>query len=243
MKSLVAVFLLLLLCSTSFGIPGRSMPNHGIMPHVDMFRYFPRDAGMKWEYEITIGEVSPVLTFFQIKGVLEDVDKNVLANWIQITLSVEEGEVYSLVTTFKPKEPFGEFAIWSESVELEIMEDTLGIFAGVQRVCWVEVTYPVHLILQVRDYSYTAWEESIVTVDELFTDSEKHLTRAPVEAFVMCKCPKQYLHFKRIVRMKDQPEVEEIYYYKLDVGLVRFEQKVGGKLSMVWELVGFSVCD
>jgi len=204
---------------------------------IDVTRYFPMEVGIKWTYEITIGEKNPVVSSIA-RG---NIGNTTVVREQRGTLVIEEGKIFNLTIEVKEVTQLE----GKQGVELEITEDDdFKLFRGADRVVWILREKPTFAVFQIL-VSQPEGEESIFSVRPLITPvamEGKH----PSQGFLTpIRHEGSSLHLLRMVGSTG-PDVDngftEHFYYEKDVGMVKLVQKRDGVVSMTWKLIDFSFC-
>jgi hypothetical protein len=221
---------------------------------------FPMTVGAEWTYQIEIGDVDP-LYYREIYwgGGAVYRNKGFFPGFIKDKAS----------KTFTLKMKIVDSAEDSESVYVNIEEDNLGIFEGAQMVFWVKNGYSTEGILAdqviVEGVSYpkslgpdNGNDDGYSTRISFFlADNGTRLAVPQDNPFdsltiidIVTDIP-EYIgipltHFRRVVAPDPEESsavgkgFTEDTWFMEGKGLVRLEQKVEGKTSMVWTLIQFS---
>lgn len=224
--------------------------------------YFPTRTGTKWVYEITVGEAEP-LSFREISWPLNGrVTSYAVRGYLHPLVSDESRRTFQLVISTRGKaSQQGPFQY--DGVELAIEKDELGIFKYHKQVFWAMTYSGGFMVSEVGTYSPNTppapphiWgmgkKEGFSVRIIFFSEPgiEVGIGKEPSEEFFFTGVDGPYLHFVREVKVDEKEEGEESTYldkgfteetwFVKGKGLVRLEQKVDGKISMVWKLVQFS---
>lgn len=236
--------------------------------------FFPTSKGVKWVYEIKIGNVKP-LNYREIRWPLGDKRAmKICRRGFYLNLARDsrrekfmlEVKVKGSATQQGPlKFPMG--------AELDIKRDELGIFGDAKRAFWAITSSGPFEVFEVVIYSpdiyhgprdpWGGWgqEEGYSmrilyfggkpgTAIGLGTKPKERLLFKGVDTQVPDNEGAELLHFLRKVEPAEKKEGEdqndidkgfsEDMWFAREKGLVRLEQKVDGKTSMIWNLVQFS---
>jgi len=223
--------------------------------------YFPTKVGMKWTYEVIIGNVKPLeykITSWPLGG-----DRSI--SYISRGLLLfdipekKSGHILEFMVskTAKKQGPF-EYPL---GVELKVLQDDLGIYHDVEKIFFAVANYKGNRFManQINLYSsfnaptmgsWGMWGQGSGSSIQLmfFGDSpglQMGMGTEPEDVLLFLGFEGGELHFQRSVigntEMNDGNDyinsgfVEDTWYRK-GIGLVRLEQRVGGKISMIWRL-------
>lgn len=232
--------------------------------------FFPTSTGTQWTYRVQVtGEIRP-LRYQEVTwskgghGVT-----HAIRGYVSF-YAPPKNEIYQLKIRVKgPAASQGPFA-YPAGVELEIVKDELSIFQNHERVFWAISESGRFLVLEVVEFAPgslpgapSSSEADKGHSSKLFMFSDKPMIeigegkdpaetltfldvtdQAPQNAGVPC------VHYVRKVKPAerkagsdpsnlDQGFSEDMWFAK-GKGLVRLEQRIGKKTSMVWQLVSFS---
>lgn len=228
--------------------------------------YFPIDTGREWTYEITIGGAEP-LYYYEVNWPLGTGGLAYAVNG-RFRLLLEKEIPVSLLLKMKVKGPAAkqgrlEYPI---GVELEIVQDELGIFEDHAQVFWAITTSDRFMAEQVVTYPpdtpgapHNAWggwgQENGWSHRLVFyggepgssinlKDSPDEISFIGVDTNVPGFERVSSLHFQRKVNLEQEGKESSILkknltedtWFVKDKGLVRFVQKVQGTTSMTWLL-------
>ena len=231
----------------------------------DLSEYFPYPTGMKWTYKVETGNFPALAYQEEIIKVGEDNYIGYATRKIIYTSLNASGDTFSLRYKVKGRATEQGIFQYSTGVEIEIEEDTLGIYEDAEQVFWATlnsdgpmvneiVTYPPDTSMSISTENSTTLRVIFFTsgpgiqigigtseVDQiLFADI---ISEIPGLGTSYCPC----LHFVRTVKaaetdpgseaqMLDKEFSEDTWFAK-GKGLVRLVQTVEGTQSMVWTLV------
>jgi hypothetical protein len=232
--------------------------------------YFPTSPGTRWTYEITIGETEPLNCQVVTWPMGEISASYVTRGLFLPLLEEQPPETFRLVLSVKGAAPKQGPLEYPNGVELTIEEDELGIFEDVDRLFWAITggRSGRFMVTEVATYPPTtpgaptgawgAWgtEDGYAMRVFFFADEPGigvGMGEEPIERLYFIGLDGPHLHFEREVAASEIEEgkdpsvldkldkafTEETWFEK-GKGLVRLEQKVEGKTSMVWKLVEFS---
>jgi hypothetical protein len=222
--------------------------------------YFPMDTGTEWTYYIIPGEVSPV----NYENIFIVEDKNIYEFQYRNVINARAGQVY--VLKMRVKGPFrGGQRL--NSVELEVLKDEMGFFRDTNGVFWGIMDNPTGQGLQAMELaaSYSA-DKLIVNYpslglekakllhsyrmifiwdgSKLETENGESISYLGIDNNVIGYSGTPCYHFLREVPASTtDPRFKaftEHTWYAKGKGMVRLEQKIGGRTSMVWTLEKFT---
>jgi len=259
-KQLSTVGAILMIVFSDTLILGQSKPTAS-----DTRNYFPTYTGTKWVYEITLGEITP-LFFRDVFWTGNDGKISVIR--VRGRLPGPKISRDSLKLVISVKGPVTKrWPLDNDGVELVIEKDDIRIFQDRKQVFWSMMTR-VDMITFVRDRfevtevitfsPHLGWapggllpgggmlEKDGYLERFIFFDAEPTtgLRRGRSEdlpdELTFIGLDNSHLHFIRQINASEQGKgfTEETWFAK-DRGLVRFEQKVEGRVSMKWKLVQF----
>lgn len=233
--------------------------------------YFPLEIGVRWAYEIQIGEAEP-LNYKETRWPMEPGKVSVFSTRGRYTAYLKDPskKSYRLTIAVKgPAEKQGGLQ-YPIGAELEIEEDELGIFGDAEKVFFAVTTSGRYMAQLVATYppdslgapfGMTSFEDGFSMQILFFTGNlgtEIGIGKEPKDKLALIgldtSVPKYkgeaLLHFRREVapdeNILQQAEylnngfTEDLWFAK-GKGLVRLEQKVNGKVSMVWVLTQFTL--
>ncbi|MFA5009588.1 MAG: hypothetical protein WC534_03395 [Candidatus Paceibacterota bacterium] len=246
-------------------IAGCTNPSTGLPPSENPKDYFPMAPGNQWDYKIQIYENTPL--FYQETSWPMGSEKSIGYSRRGIYYKAEPGETYELSLKVKGSAPKqGPFQI-AKGVELEVLKDSLHIFDDdVTGIFWAPFE-DRFLVNQVVTYSpnsisapHNPWggwgQEDGHSLRIIFfaekpgvaistgTNTDSTLFDSVdynVPGYQGAPC----LHFIREVKADENPSelgkfFTEDMWYANGKGLIRLEQKIEGKTSMVWTLEKFT---
>jgi len=226
--------------------------------------YFPMDVGREWSYLITIGETEPLI--YQ-EVVWPTSTGSVLSSTRgRLALASREGDTFLLELRVKSRAVEQGPLSYPEGVELEILTDDLDFYEDSQQVFWAILTSPRYMTHEVVTFSQygirapTGWpiQEDGFSMRLLFVGEEgvsvgmgedpaDEVMFIGVDTDVPGYEGKALLQFRRTVKegepMPGRPRdyldsgfIENTWFAEGE-GLVRLEQRVGGQVSMTWNLL------
>ncbi|MCX6761139.1 MAG: hypothetical protein NTZ84_03520 [Candidatus Nealsonbacteria bacterium] len=242
----------------SASVPVRDVPLE-ISSQSNPLEYFPMDTGAEWTYYIMPGEVSPV----NYEKIFIVEDKQIYAFQYRNIIHAQPGQVY--VLKIRVKGPFRGGQRFN-SVELEVLKDEIGFFKDTTGVFWGIMDNPTGQGLKAMELasSYSA-DKLIVNYPSLGLEkanllhsyriifiwdgykfeAEKgeSISYLGVDNNVIGYGGTPCYHFLREVPAAGTDPnfkafTEDTWYAK-GKGMVRLEQKIDGRTSMVWTLEKF----
>ena len=217
--------------------------------------YFPTKPGSEWTYKIEFGEVNP--QFYYITA------------WYRGSeLQARNHQVEVFKDTYQRIHPDGCYLkIGSREIVLpnqgtgyaavlNIIKDDLNIFDNSNRVVWMVRIDKEFTIIRVVEYPGiydSAWESPNVLSmqiiffdpkignqgDEAYYASDDRLKFVGFDNNVPGYPGISSMHFLRTVTPDKGKSFTEDTWFAKGIGLVRLEQKVDGKISMIWKLQNF----
>jgi len=230
---IIAVIFICVVAEDSLTIPLRVpiMPRNMVRT-VSIEEDFPMQVGDRWEYEIKVVTKTAVMHAFQFEEVLQEPGRTIRVFQRKEILAEKAGKTFSLIISVKREATFGRW----KGVELEIEEDTLGIFKGSKQVLWVIRENP-RAVLQVVIYPKDDMK-SVATQKILFAEEPVEIELAGVsESFLICKCENTSPHFVRLIKPIEGDGLKELFYYKKGIGLVAFVQMINDEATITFELI------
>jgi hypothetical protein len=211
----------------------------------DADRYFPMKVGSEWLYKVDVEKNGAVIykatPFFIRREMVYPQDKgNNLRIKIEKTVDKQCGSQYP------------------GSLQLKVIEDNFGIFKYDKEIFWIKLglssldTYMVNQVTTVTDsyYGETCAERVLFIADEVNTGMSRSGSKDELVYLGEERISYKYhlidcMHFRRTVGASEKAsgdwgkEFTEDSWYAPDKGLIRMEQKIAGRTSMVWELESF----
>jgi len=215
--------------------------------------YFPMDVGREWTYKIEIGKVKPMI--YENVAIIKGNDDYYYFPLVGSLNASSDADCYLKIMV---KSPYQE-AERLMSVELEVLEDDLGIFRFNTKLFWgmegfssqtailQAVEYANGNLMSVYPYPELANAEEVVSERVIFLWGEGRIVQEDKDSFGFRNIDKNVpgyqgipcWHFLREVHPDKSTQAKsftEDYWYAPEKGLVRLEQKVEGIISMVWIL-------
>jgi hypothetical protein len=230
---------------------------------VNLYDSIPFEAGTEWVYKIEIPAGQSPETY---RYILWPTAMGIVASEVEGAFDPPPGKK-SFVINIRAKGPVNsdqhpfnlkEFSGF-DAIELEIIKDEIGFFDQAEQVFWAKD--PAHfMVVEMATYppdseltrfapaGFTA-KYGLGTRPIFFIDAPKTAksttdkdrlgfwggdTRVPHYEGKMLS------HFRREVNGTNGHNFTEDMWFELGIGLVRLEQKIGGKTSMTWSLLEFS---
>ena len=262
MRGKVVVFALCLVLVLSLaGCTPKQAAGTGGSPEVGPEEYFPTATGTRWEYDITLGEAEP-LSFRTVSWPLGEDRAAIYATrgLFRGTFSGESKEFKLVLRVKGPAEKQGPLQ-YPLSVELEIEKDELGVFEDATQIFWAITSSGRYMVTEVVTYpsdspgapsgSWGMWGQEEGAALRVFFFGERPgiaigVGKDSPDKLLFDGPEGSQLHFVREVEADEDGEhylssgFTEDMWFEEGRGLVRLEQKVGGKASMTWELVEFT---
>lgn len=226
--------------------------------------YFPQKIGSKWEYKITLGKAeaqSVIQTDWRISK------NKVMTTEMRRRYLPKPGKLsYNLVLKVIGKAKTQGYLSYKDSVELKIEKDDLGFFPYIDKLFFASgkaglISY-ILLVQQLSPNSPGAPTGSYgmpVALDGtsmrcfFFQDKVGNgLAVNNSEVLVYLGKDNGMMHFLRKVSASDDYKKEKVhktsigcaftedYWFSRDIGLTKMVQKVGGNISMTWELTKYT---
>jgi hypothetical protein len=227
--------------------------------------YVPFTAGREFHYVITIGEVDP-LWAARIDWTLGNgaIAQSVRGRFFPIP---QPGRRYDLrLRIVGPAAKQGPYS-W-DGVEVKVVKDDLGIYEGAERVFWTRTRSGALNVLEVRTYSpgspgapagpwgtlnsapgassQIIFFSGTIGARESLTPFEGGDLTSP-DSITLTGVENGKIHFTRLVARDQDPDprshtlsqrFEEHTWFEPGRGMVRLEQRIDGKVSMIWQRVG-----
>lgn len=212
----------------------------------DADQYFPMKVGSEWYYTV-------------------DVKEGGALNYKETPISIRREMIYpqnkgnSLIIKIEKTVDEQCDSQYPDSLKLKVIKDDYNIFKYDKNIFWIKLglptiedAYMVNQITTISDFSHgdLCTEKTLFIADRENTgiqrdgskDEQIYLGKENINyKYQLIEC----MHFKRIVSSSDKSLGElgqgftEESWYAPDKGLIRMEQKIGGKTSMIWELESF----
>jgi len=224
-------------------------------------------VGLQWTYEITLGDAEP-LSYDEVSWPLGDqAFTYAVRGRFPAAASGGGGGPFSLVLRSKATAAQQGPLQYPKGVELEVVQDDLGVFSNAKQIFWAVITDERHMAHLVVTYDASdapgsismGWGDGYAVRLVFFDDRpgiqigqgdeprDNLLYDGPVTN-VEGYGEQALLHFIRSVAGNEEevsdsilgaPFTEEMWYAK-NQGLVRLVQKVGGRTSMTWTLTSLT---
>jgi hypothetical protein len=228
---------------------------------IDSETYFPSQVGSKWVYRITVEQNVDPLWHRVVRWPLgtREVATSVRGRFYAALIDKSKKEFRLIMAVDALSQKQGPLA-YRDGVKLRIEEDELGIFYKHDVVFWaiaqdgdvleiMTVSEP-HWSSPVQDKSsftrQQGWARRHIFFNRFPPGHEVSEVAVPFDKLLYVGRQGEQHHFRRSVGLGNEPAseiakpfVEDIYFEK-GKGLVRLEQRVSGRRSMVWELINFS---
>lgn len=225
--------------------------------------YFPMTPGTIWSYKIVTNTETEPLNYGEVlwptgpeMGVLQS------SRGRFIGAMNNPGGEFTFSLRVKAIAPQQGSLQYPQGVELEILEDTLGIHTDVLQMFWAATSAADYMVMEVLVYSQFGSRGTgfamgdgqalrIIGFADLpnvgigLGESQDTTVYLGIDTTVLGYEGQELLHYQRSVSAGpgvdgsplDKAFTEDMWYAK-NTGLVRLEQKVEGKPSMTWTLNG-----
>lgn len=214
-------------------------------PYDNMDQYFPMKVGNEWFYIVDVKEGGAVgyketPLFIRRDGFYPQNKGNSLVIRIEKEVDIQCNTQYP------------------GSLKLQIIKDDFDLFKYDKEIFWIKNTlsspnnYMITQATTIEDhYGRDSCAEKILFfADKANTEMSKYRSKDKLMYLGKEKINYKYqlidcIHFKRTVNSGEQSlsslgkNFTEDSWYAPDKGLIRMEQKIAGKTSMVWELEKF----
>lgn len=211
----------------------------------DADRYFPMKVGSEWLYKVDVEKNGAVIyketPYFVRREMVYPQDKgNNLRIKIEKTVDKQCDSQYP------------------DSLQLKVIEDDFGIFKYDKEIFWIQLflsSYDTYMVNQVTTvtgsyYGDVCAEKVLFIADEVNTGMSRSGSKDKLVYLGEDRINYKYhlidcMHFRRTVGKTESAsgdwgkEFTEDSWYAPDKGLIRMEQKIAGRTSMVWELESF----
>jgi hypothetical protein len=211
----------------------------------DADRYFPMKVGSEWHYVVDVKESGAVV-------------------YKETPISIHREMIYpqnkgnNLVIKIEKNVDEQCNSQYPDSPKLQVIKDDFGIFKYDKDIFWIKLglsinedTYMINQVTTVDSYyGELCAEKTLFIANKENTgmkrsgskDEQIYLGKEKINyKYQLIDC----MHFKRVVSSSDKSlgelgqEFAEESWYAPDKGLIRMEQKIANKTSMIWELESF----
>lgn len=231
-----------------------------VQPTISVADYFPTSLGSTWIYSI---KLSPTGAYFSKDQFTRQGKDHILTNKRDQLKPTGNENDFRLTFRIKTKPQIQPPIDKIKSVEVEVVNDELGLFKGkgeTHRLFWSVPDCKMNQVIQVemihtdklsakqkaKGRSKDSFDTQFILTDPVL-DGPMSLGDAVSKSFEFVGREDDRLHYRREVASDHTDKVGQAFtediWYKEGTGLIKLVQTIDGKTTMTWSLIEFTPGD